>query len=269
MSAWLPIGGVPPELRGATLGHWLRHPGVVFRATLLLATIDIVATCRHVRRHPDPPDVPALASTSPPPVAAAPILARHPTPTSPDPRGGVFTLAAALDGLPCTSAPVAEIETSVGALRCELWPDRAPVSVANFIGLARGLREFWDATSGSWVRRPFYDGTVFHWVQPGRWIQAGDPLRTGDGDPGVTFPDENTAPHDRAGLLCMANRASNENHGQFIILALPRPVLDGHYSVFGRCSPAALVDAISEFPANNGTPMIPVVVRRVRVGCGA
>lgn len=246
--------------------HWLRHPETIFRATLLLATLDVIATCRHLRHHPDAPDVAALAST--PLVAAASIDARHPTPTSPDPRGGVFTLAEALDGLSCAASPVAEIETSLGALRCELWPDRAPVSVANFVGLARGLREFWDATQGSWVRRPFYDGTVFHQVQPGRWIQAGDPLRSGYGDPGVTFPDENTAPHDRAGLLCMANRSSDENHGQFLILALPRPALDGRHSIFGRCSPAALVDAISEVPANNGTPTTPVTVRHIRVGCG-
>lgn len=267
MRAWLPIGGVPPELRGAPLTSWLRHPEVVFRATLLLATLDVAATCRHVRRHPDPPDVIPLAGT-PVPTTGAPLPALHPTPTSPDPRGGVFPLSEALEGLACSAAPVAEIETSLGALRCELWPARAPVAVANFVGLARGRREFWDATAGAWARRPFYDGTVFHWVQPGRWIQAGDPLRSGNSDPGLTFPDENTAPHDRAGLLCMATRETNVSHGQFLVLALPRPALDGRHSIIGRCGPAALVDAISEVPATNGAPRTPVVVRRVRIGCG-
>ncbi|MDB4927960.1 MAG: hypothetical protein JWM10_444, partial [Myxococcaceae bacterium] len=63
MSAWLPSGVVPAELRGASLSQWLRHPEGLFRATLLVAAVDVAATCRHLRRHPDAPDVPPRAAS--------------------------------------------------------------------------------------------------------------------------------------------------------------------------------------------------------------
>lgn len=269
MSAWMPSAAVPPELRGAPVSQWLRHPAVLFRATLLVAAVDVVATCRHLRRHPDAPDVRPLALSPAPAVSTLPQPALHPTPTSPDPRGGRFTLAEALDGLACAGAPVARLETSLGDLRCELWPERAPAAVAGFVGLARGRREFWDAAAGAWVRRPFYDGTAFHYVVPGRLIEAGDPLRAGATDTGLALSTETRAPHDRAGLLCLITAATGAARGQFTILALPRPDLDGRHPVFGRCAPAARVEAISEVPAAGGSPRTPVVVRRVTIDCGA
>ena len=269
MSAWLPTGWVPPELRGTALLPWLRRPEVALRATLLLGLLDVAATCRHLRRHPDLPDVAPLASASPAPVAVAPLPALHPTPSSPDPRGGRFALAEALDGLACPAAPVATIETSLGDLRCALQTELAPNAVANFVGLARGRREFWDATVGAWVRRPFYDGTVFRSVQPGRWALGSDPLRGVDADPGVAITDENTAPHDRAGLLCLSSREREPSRGQIMLLALPRPDLDGRFPILGRCTPSALVDALTEVTATNGAPRVPVVVRHVGIGCGA
>ena len=267
MSAWLPIGGVPPELRDARWLRWLRRPDGALRATLLLGLVDVAATCRHLRRHPDPPDVRPRADASPEPRAALPLPALHPAPTTPDPRGGVYPVTDALAELACPAAPVADIETSMGTLRCALRPELAPAAVATFVGLARGRRDFWDPTADAWTRRPFYDGTVFHAVRAGRWIQAGDPLRGGDGDPGVRVADENTAPHDRAGLLCLVDRDPGASRGQFAVFALPAPEYDGRYSILGRCAPAALVDAISEVAAANGAPRTPVVVRRVRIGC--
>jgi peptidyl-prolyl cis-trans isomerase A (cyclophilin A) len=273
MSAWLPSGAVPAELRGTLRGaawsQWLRHPEGLFRATLLVAAVDVVATCRHLRLHPDAPDVPPRAASPAPPSAALPLAARTPAPSSPDPHPAPVTLAEALEGLDCAGPPEARFETAMGTLRCALYTDRAPGAVAGFVALARGRRDFWDAHEGAWVRRPFYDGTNFQYVLPARLVELGDPLRAGGSETGLSLPDENTRAHDRAGTLCLASSATGTNRGQLMILALPRPSLDGHHPAIGRCAPAALVDAISAVPAVNGSPRAPVVVRRVEITCGA
>src|SRR5690606_31745838 len=95
--------------------------------------------------------------------------------------------------------------TSMGQIDCELWAERAPITVANFVGLARGKRP-WKSESG-WVKRRFYDNTLLHRVVPGFVIQGGRPFDSIDGGPGYVIPDENWqgAKHDEAGLLCMAN----------------------------------------------------------------
>ena len=266
--SWLRDAVIPQDLQGAPPARWARHPAVIVRATLALAFLDLTMTCRHLRAHPDAPDIIPLPAPILSRRVGVPRIARVPQPDRPDPAGGRISLAESLAGLACPDAPVAEISTSMGTLRCDLWPSLAPTSVAWFAGLARGLRPFWDGVEGRWKQSNFYDDTVFHIVRSGRWIQGGDLLRSGEGDPGFTFADENTAPHDRSGLLCMANAAPNQNHGQFVILVSPRPSLDGRYSIFGRCSPTALVDSIAEVPASGERPRAPVVVHSVRVGCG-
>ncbi len=84
------------------------------------------------------------------------------TPSSPDPEAGEFTLGEALADLPGDGEPVAVIETSLGSIRCSLAAQKVPNAVANFVGLARGIRPWWDACAKAWVRRPFYDGLTFH-----------------------------------------------------------------------------------------------------------
>jgi peptidyl-prolyl cis-trans isomerase A (cyclophilin A) len=194
------------------------------------------------------------------------LQANHPTPTSPDPRGGQFSLADATEGMEPGTRLVAEIETNYGTFTCDLWPDRAPNTVANFVGLARGKRDFWDPVRGQWVRRPYYDGTIFHRVIPGFMAQGGDILRNGRGGPGYEFADENTSAHDEPGMICMANHGPNTNGSQFFILEQPKPHLNGSYSVFGKCSPVELVQRISGVPrSSSDRPNSPVVIRAVRV----
>jgi peptidyl-prolyl cis-trans isomerase A (cyclophilin A) len=189
-----------------------------------------------------------------------------PDPTSPDPLRGRFTLAQATAGLPAGGTLVADIETSMGSFSCEMLPDRAPITVANFVGLARGLRDFWDPVAARWAKRPFYDGSVFHRVIPDFMIQGGDILRAGFGGTGYEIPDENVQGHDAAGLLCMANHGPNTNGGQFFITEVAKPHLDGSYTIFGRCTPADLVARIARVPRNErDTPYEPVEIRHVRI----
>jgi peptidyl-prolyl cis-trans isomerase A (cyclophilin A) len=200
------------------------------------------------------------------PNAGDPLQATAPQPTTPDPRQGRFSLAEATEGMPAGDALVADIETNYGTFACDLWPERAPNTVANFVGLARGKRDFWDPASGAWVRRPYYDGTVFHRVIPNFMIQGGDIMRNGRGGPGYEFADENTAAHNLPGMLCMANHGPSTNGSQFFILEEPKQHLDGSYSVFGRCSPVDLVRAIARVPSSpENRPNSPVVIRAIRV----
>jgi len=99
--------------------------------------------------------------------------------------------------------PTAVFHTTAGDLTCELFPDKAPKTVANFVGLAEGTREWTDPKTNQKVTRPFYDGLVFHRVIDGFMIQGGCPMGNGMGGPGYKFADE-FGPglrHDRAGLI--------------------------------------------------------------------
>jgi len=182
----------------------------------------------------------------------APPMRRPGTPDSPDPLGGKFTLEDATRGLPAKGTLHASIDTSLGKLDCTLYADKAPLTVANFVGLARGERPFWDANKGAWVKRPLYDGTTFHRVIEGFMIQGGDHLGTGAGDTGYNVPDEMWpgTKHDRAGLLCMANRGPNTNGGQFFITDAAAPHLTqmNSYTNFGECSPVDVIHRIAKAP---------------------
>jgi peptidyl-prolyl cis-trans isomerase A (cyclophilin A) len=193
-------------------------------------------------------------------------------PTSPDPLGGKFTLKDALEGLPKKGKLQATIETGYGELVCTLYEDKAPLTVANFVGLARGLRPFWDAQAGAWVKRPLYDGTTFHRVIADFMIQGGDHLGNGTGDVGFNVPDEiwPGTKHDRAGLLCMANKGPNTNGGQFFITDAPAPHLTAMntYTVFGECTPLDVVHRIARAPKPSPyseRPEPPVPIRKVTI----
>jgi len=101
-----------------------------------------------------------------------------------DPAKGNFTIDQATKGLTGSGALMAKIETNIGTINCELFEKQAPKTVANFVGLARGVRPFKDPKSGKWEKKPFYDGLIFHRVIPGFMIQGGDPEGTGRGNPG-------------------------------------------------------------------------------------
>lgn len=221
---------------------------------------------------PTPTPTPTPEPAPPPPPPPPPRQARdvtvrpaHPDPSTPDPMHGRFTLAQATAGLPPGRTLVATIETSKGDFSCEMLAAQAPNTVANFIGLARGLRDFWDPVGGSWVRRPYYDGSVFHRVIPNFMIQGGDILRSGMGGPGYEFADENVTGHNAAGLLCMANHGPGTNGGQFFITETAVDRLDGSYSIFGRCTPTDLVARIARVDVSGTTPIDPVEIRHVTV----
>jgi cyclophilin family peptidyl-prolyl cis-trans isomerase len=155
-----------------------------------------------------------------------------------DPIDGLFTLDEALDGVPGEGELWVEFVTSRGVIDCRLYDDLTPVTVANFVGLARGLRPWYDRDTDQWVTgKPYYDGTTFHRVIPSFMIQGGDPTATGRGNPGYVIPDEihPGLGHD-GGALSMANKGANTGSAQFFIVLEPAGHLDGDHAVFGRCT---------------------------------
>jgi len=185
-----------------------------------------------------------------------------------DPFAGGFSVAQATEGLESKGSLVASLRTSKGEIRCRLFDDKAPVAVANFVGLARGVRPFRE--KGKWVTRKAYDGTIFHRVIKGFMIQGGDPQGTGRGEPGYVFPDElwrgPGSKHDRAGLLCMANRGPDTNGMQFFITDAAAPHLDASYTIFGECSPVTVVHAIARVATDGSDrPLDDVVLESVEI----
>jgi peptidyl-prolyl cis-trans isomerase A (cyclophilin A) len=193
-----------------------------------------------------------------------PAAERTVAPTAPDPEHGEFTLDEALAGLAGQGNPHARIITRLGTLDCELFADQVPNTVANFVGLARGLRPWWDPCTKDWRRGPFYDGLVFHRVIPGFMIQGGDILGSGEGDGGYSFADE-FAPslrHDGAGVMSMANSGPNTNGTQFFVTEGPTRWLNDKHSVFGRCQHAGVVARIARVPHDaDDRPLTPITMK--------
>ncbi|WP_284651957.1 peptidylprolyl isomerase [Flavobacterium terrisoli] len=150
----------------------------------------------------------------------------------------------------------AEIETTKGIILLRLDYKKAPVTVANFVTLAEGNNPFvMDDLKG----KPFYDGTIFHRVEPGFVIQGGDPYGNGSGDPGYIFKNEiSTLKHDKAGILAMANSGPDTNGCQFYITLKATPQLDGGYSIFGRVAEG--MDVVNKIEKND--EMIAVTIIR-------
>jgi len=130
----------------------------------------------------------------------------------------------------------AEFITSEGNFTIRLFDQEVPNTVANFVGLAEGTKEWTDPRTNEKVKQPYYDGIIFHRVIDGFMIQGGDPLGQGYGGPGYKFADEfhPNLRHSKAGILSMANAGPNTNGGQFFITLGPTPHLDNKHSVFGE-----------------------------------
>jgi peptidyl-prolyl cis-trans isomerase A (cyclophilin A) len=126
--------------------------------------------------------------------------------------------------------------TSEGTFKIRLYDDKAPNTVANFVGLAEGTKEWTDPRSGQKAKRPFYDGLIFHRVIADFMLQGGCPLGNGRGGPGYQFGDEfgPGLKHDRPGLLSMANAGPNTNGSQFFVTLVPTPWLDNKHAIFGE-----------------------------------
>jgi peptidyl-prolyl cis-trans isomerase A (cyclophilin A) len=145
--------------------------------------------------------------------------------------------SAALAQSPRDPGLYATINTSIGDITVKLFEKEAPITVKNFVGLAKGTKAWKDPRTGQMVTRSLYAGTNFHRVIPGFMIQGGDPLDSGMGDPGFTIADE-FAPDlkfDVPGRLAMANTGAPHTGGsQFFITVAPTPWLDGHHTIFGQ-----------------------------------
>jgi peptidyl-prolyl cis-trans isomerase A (cyclophilin A) len=173
----------------------------------------------------------------------------------------------ALAGLPEGPGPLrAVLDTDMGALSCTLRPDKAPNGVANFVGLARGLRPWKDPGSSKWVKRRFYDGLTFHRVIPDFVAQGGDPLGTGYGGPGYKFADEISDLQHHPGTLAYANSGADTNGSQFYVAEVDLPNLDGGYTIFGECTPVSVVTALTHVPTDaNDKPTTPLHLKSVTI----
>lgn len=184
-----------------------------------------------------------------------------------DPAHGVFTLDEALAGLPEGPGPLrAVIDTDLGTITCTLRPDVAPNGVANFVGLARGLRPWKDPKAHKWVKRRFYDGLIFHRVIPGFVAQGGDPLGTGYGGPGYEFADEIGALKHQPGTLAYANSGADTNGSQFYIAEVELTHLDGDYTIFGQCTPIDVVESLTHVTTNaSDKPLLTLHMKTVTI----
>ena len=145
--------------------------------------------------------------------------------------------------------PTATFVTNQGSFTVKLMPEHAPTTVANFVDLATGKREWRDGRDGQRKSEPLYDGTIFHRVIPDFMIQGGDPEGTGMGGPGYRFEDEcppGGPKFDKPGLLAMANAGPNTNGSQFFVTVKPTPWLTGKHTIFGEVTDGMdVVNAIS------------------------
>jgi peptidyl-prolyl cis-trans isomerase A (cyclophilin A) len=169
-----------------------------------------------------------------------------------------------------STAPVQAIfETTMGNITCTLFPDKAPVTVDNFIGLATGKKDWKNPASGVTMHnKPLYDGTIFHRVIPNFMIQGGDPLGNGSGGPGYDFKDEFTdLTFDQPGRLAMANSGPHTNGSQFFITEVPTPHLNGKHTIFGQCDNPELVKQITRLPTDprNDRPFNPPKITHVKI----
>ena len=163
----------------------------------------------------------------------------------------------------------AQFDTSEGTFMIRLFDKEAPKTVANFVGLAEGTREWKDPQTGEAKTGPFYDGITFHRIIDGFMIQGGDRLGTGTGGPGYKFGDEfhPALRHSKAGILSMANAGPNTNGSQFFITLGPTPHLDNRHSVFGEVIEGMdIVQKIGSVPTGRqDRPVKPVVINRVAI----
>jgi len=163
----------------------------------------------------------------------------------------------------------AEFATTEGSFTVRLFDQEAPETVANFVGLAEGSKEWKHPKTGEKSKKPYYDGIIFHRIIGGFMIQGGDPLGQGHGGPGYKFADEfhPSLRHARTGILSMANSGPNTNGSQFFITLGPTPHLDNKHSVFGEVVEGMdIVKKIGAVPTGRqDKPVTPVTIKKVTI----
>ena len=163
----------------------------------------------------------------------------------------------------------ATLQTNKGDVVIRLFPNHAPKTVSNFVGLAEGTKEWTDPRTNKKVNQPYYDGIIFHRVIDGFMIQGGDPLGQGVGGPGYKFADEfhPSLRHNKEGILSMANAGPNTNGGQFFITLGPTPHLDNKHSVFGQVESG--MDVVRKIGSSatgpRDRPLKDVVIQAVKI----
>ena len=202
-----------------------------------------------------------------------------------DPMNGEFTLEDAFGDDAALKDEAngklyAKFITNLGEFQCELYEDKAPKTVANFVGLARGSRPTYDLKRDSWVKRRYYDKVIFHRVIEGFMIQTGDPTGTGTGTPGrpekgkpalpgYVIEDEfdKSLKHSSGGLLSMANRGPNTGGSQFFVTVAPTPHLDGKHAIFGKCDPEVpkKISEVKVDPRANHRPYDKVEIQKIEI----
>lgn len=190
---------------------------------------------------------------------------------------GAFAVVAGL-GLSVLSASSALAETyavfntNKGTFKAKLFDDKVPNTVANFVGLAEGTKAWKDPKTDKMVKKPFYNGLIFHRIIDGFMIQGGCPEGTGYGGPGYKFADEfdKSLKHTKAGILSMANSGPNTNGSQFFVTLGPTPHLNGRHTVFGEVvSGMDVVKAIGKVRTGEADrPVTPVVIKELKIEHG-
>ncbi len=202
-----------------------------------------------------------------------------PATSTPAPTGQAPAPAETLPDAPASNAPpvlqptgpTAVFDTGMGRITCKLFEKEAPETVANFIGLAEGKKDWTDPTTHKKMHnKPLYNGTVFHRVIPEFMIQGGDPTATGMGDPGYSFKDEfnDNLNFDVPGRLAMANSGPDTNGSQFFITELPTEHLNHKHTIFGQCddSGVTVVQSIARVERDgNDKPIADVVLNKVTI----
>lgn len=163
----------------------------------------------------------------------------------------------------------AVFDTTMGHIVCRLFPDRAPETVKNFVGLVDGTKRWYNDAKKVWAHGRYYDGLTFHRVIPNFMIQAGDQTGTGRGNIGYTFKDEFSPDlkFDKPGRLAMANAGPDTNGAQFFITVAATEWLNQHHTIFGEVVEGQdVADAISQAPRDsNDKPNAPVVMSKVTI----
>lgn len=222
---------------------------------------------------PGPPPTKTVDTNAQPPAAMPPpepVKQEPPPPTDPNEvRPPVAAdLPEYMKNIKGEGTLVATIETTMGTIHCELFPEAAPITVANFIGLATGQKAWLNPKTGNKeVGKPYFDGIVFHRVIKEFMIQGGDPLGIGRGGPGYKFEDEfNNDKKMQAGTLAMANAGPTTNGSQFFITEVATDFLQGKHTIFGQCKEIDLVKQIARVPQDaQNKPDTPVVMNKVTI----